>query len=189
MISNGQDADQQAFNLAFLSRTQDTSTVGKFSLLKAAGSGATIADVQLLLNTLSSGLTNATDALALLTAIAPTVGSSPIINGQLTEADLEDLSFDGAAHSVVFLDYLIRRVTTGAGATARFEGGSIMLVYNSATSTWHLVPTSLVGPDVSGVTLSITTAAGVGQVTHTSDSISGDASVSDIKFSYRTLGV
>lgn len=52
MIAAGADATAETVNNAFLSRTQDSSTVAKISLLKPSGSGNTISDVQLSLSNL-----------------------------------------------------------------------------------------------------------------------------------------
>ena len=57
MITNGQLANQTTFNAAFVSRTQDTSTVGKLDLNNAdAASGTAIANSQRELNSLGSFL-------------------------------------------------------------------------------------------------------------------------------------
>lgn len=55
MITNGQLANQTSFNNAFVSRTVDTSLVGKLGLLNTdAASGATVANSQRELNALWS---------------------------------------------------------------------------------------------------------------------------------------
>lgn len=54
-VSNGQLADQTTFNTAFMSRTIDTSTVGRVDLNNAvAASGASISNIQRLLNGFAS---------------------------------------------------------------------------------------------------------------------------------------
>lgn len=61
-ISNGQDANQTNFNNAFMSRTQDTNTLGKLDLNNGAGvSGASIANIQRVINSICSatGMTTA----------------------------------------------------------------------------------------------------------------------------------
>lgn len=56
-VSNGQLANETTFNNAFISRTVDTSTVGKLDLLNvAAASGATISNIQRALNSLFSAI-------------------------------------------------------------------------------------------------------------------------------------
>lgn len=53
-VTNGQLADQNTFNNAFLSRTVDTSTIGRVDLLSAnAASGPTMSDIQRLMNSLA----------------------------------------------------------------------------------------------------------------------------------------
>jgi len=68
--SNGQVANQTTFNNAFVSRTVDTSTVGKLDLLNgAAVSGPTIANIQRELNALASFLGAATGAVYNVTPV------------------------------------------------------------------------------------------------------------------------
>ncbi len=55
MVSNGQLANQTTFNNAFVSRTSDTSTVGKMDFLNAdVASGATFDNVQRVVNSFAS---------------------------------------------------------------------------------------------------------------------------------------
>jgi len=54
-VANGQIANASTFNAAFISRTADTSTVGKLSLLNVATeSGATVANIQRTVNAFAS---------------------------------------------------------------------------------------------------------------------------------------
>lgn len=55
MIANGQDADEDTFNNGFVSKTADSTTVGKINLNNAdAASGSTVTNVQREINSLDS---------------------------------------------------------------------------------------------------------------------------------------
>lgn len=103
-----------------------------------------------------------------------------LTNNQLVAADVEGLIFNKAKVSMVAVDYLIQRVTTGVGATELIEGGTFYLVYKPTSANWALTN----GPSTAGITLSVT--AG-GQVQHVSTNVSGTQSISKMTYRPRTL--
>ena len=56
-VSNGQNVDQTVTNAAFVSRTQNSNTIGRLDLEKPSGSGASVLDVQQTINTIKSDIT------------------------------------------------------------------------------------------------------------------------------------
>lgn len=56
-VSNGQNVDQSVTNAAFVSRTQNSNTIGRLDLEKPSGSGPSVLDVQLSINDLKTAVT------------------------------------------------------------------------------------------------------------------------------------
>lgn len=108
----------------------------------------------------------------------------PLVNNQGSAADIDGLKFSQESVSQVTVEYLIQRVTTGGGATEKIQSGIFILTYLPTTSSWSLVTIGTPGPDVSGVTLSVTS---TGQVQYTSTNFSGTESISKITYRARTL--
>jgi len=189
-VSNGQYANQDTFNNAFMSRTKDTSTTGKIALLNA--DSPTIPDAQAKINELSSDLgtvqtaistlggrvTNVENQLAEL-ADETTEYSFTIENDQDDPADVTDLVFDKDQFKAAIVDYLIQRITDEEELV---EVGYMLAFYLSESETWVLTqgPT---GGDA-GVTFTITAA---GQVQYVSTSISGNEIVSKLSYRVRKL--
>lgn len=55
-VSNGQNVDQTVTNAAFVSRTQNSNTIGRLDLEKPTGSGPSVIDVQLNINDLKTAV-------------------------------------------------------------------------------------------------------------------------------------
>lgn len=106
-----------------------------------------------------------------------------IANNQAAPANVTGLSFNGTSVKMAVIDYRIRRNTTGAGATERVQGGSMVAMYSAAAGTWSLTSQAQSGDDA-GVSFSIT--AG-GQVQYVSDSQTGTADESVLKFTGRLI--
>lgn len=107
-----------------------------------------------------------------------------ISNNQVGAADITGLRFDYRNVSQVAIDYLIQRITTGGGAVEKLETGIFLLVYKPTSNSWSKVSIGTSGPDVSGVTLTVTA---TGQVQYTSTNITGTHSISKITWRARTL--
>ena len=106
-----------------------------------------------------------------------------IANNQAAAADVTGLLFNGTSVKMAIIDYRIRRNTTGGGATERVQGGSMVALYAAAAGTWSLTPGPQSGDDA-GVTFTIT--AG-GQVQYVSDSQTGTADESILKYTVRSI--
>jgi hypothetical protein len=107
-----------------------------------------------------------------------------LINNQASAADITGMKFSARGVSVAFVDYLIQRVTTGAGAAELIAAGNCIFVYNPISLNWSKQQIGSEGPGTSGITLSITAA---GQVQYTSTNVTGAASISKIFWRARTL--
>ena len=109
--------------------------------------------------------------------------SFTIANNQAAAADVTGLLFNGTTVKMATIDYRIRRNTTGGGATERVQGGSMIALYSAAAGTWSLTPGPQAGDDA-GIAFTIT--AG-GQVQYTSDSQTGTADESILKYTVRSI--
>jgi len=107
-----------------------------------------------------------------------------IVNNQSAAADVTAMRFDYRGASQFAVDYLIQRVTTSTGAVEKLETGVLLFVYKPTSDTWSKVTIGSSGPDVSGVTLSITA---LGQVQYTSTNVAGTAHISRIVWRARYL--
>lgn len=94
------------------------------------------------------------------------------------------LSFNSEKISQVIVDYIIQRVTTTPSATELIQSGSFILVYRPTSLSWSLVAVGTPGPDVSGVTFSVSS---FGQVKYTSTNITGVPFISKITWRTRSL--
>jgi hypothetical protein len=108
-----------------------------------------------------------------------------LANNQSTFTPIEGLAFTALSVSQATVDFLIQRVTIGAGAVELIESGSFIAVYKPGSDSWSLFYPGTTGPSDSGVDFSITSA---GQVQYTSSNITGTPSISKITFRARTLG-
>lgn len=109
--------------------------------------------------------------------------SFAVVNNQSSAANVTGLVFDSADVHAAFIDYRIRRVTTGGGATELVEAGQLTAIYRPSTG-WELS----IGPssgDDAGLVFTITS---IGQVQYTSTNITGTPSVSEMKFKARCIG-
>jgi hypothetical protein len=107
-----------------------------------------------------------------------------ITNNQTTAADIIGLNLSSKAISQAIVEYLVQRVTTGAGAVELIESGVIHAVYKPTSNIWVIFTMGTPGPSVSGITFSINA---LGQVKYTSTSVTGTASISKLTFRIRTL--
>ena len=108
-----------------------------------------------------------------------------LANNQAVAADVTQLSLDKSGVTMAVLEYLVQRVTTGAGAQELTEVGILIFVYNPTSATWSMVTVSEHNPDNAGIVFSITAA---GQVQYTTTNITGTASISTLWYRLRTLG-
>lgn len=97
---------------------------------------------------------------------------------------IEGLSFTSTSVSQAVIEYLVQRITTGAGATEIITSGTLHAVYKPIAQNWALVPMGSPGPSTSGITFSI---SNLGQVLYTSTNITGTPSISRIVWKARTL--
>lgn len=109
--------------------------------------------------------------------------SFTIANNQGSAANVTGLSFDGSSVKVAFIDYRIRRNTTGGGATERVQVGTLIAHYKATAATWTLTAGVTAGDDA-GVEFTITN---LGQIQYTSDNQGGTPDESLFKYTVRTL--
>ncbi len=110
--------------------------------------------------------------------------SFEIVNNQSGAADITGMRYDYRGTSQVAIDYVIQRITTGGGAVEKLETGIFLLVYKPTSDSWSKVVIGTAGPDVSGVTITVTA---TGQVQYTSTNVAGTASISRFIWRARTL--
>lgn len=104
-----------------------------------------------------------------------------ILNNKLVAETIRNLTFDYQYTSQATIEYLIQRVTS---STELIETGIFQVVYRPDADTWVIVPIGTAGPDVSGVTFSITSD---GNVQYTSTNIAGTEQISRIVFRVREI--
>lgn len=105
-------------------------------------------------------------------------------NNQSTAMDIEGLQFDFKKVTVVYIDYVIQRISRGVGGTELVEAGTLRLVYKPKAGTWGITKLAGSGPDTGGVTFTVTNA---GQVKYTSTNMAGTVnSTTPQKLTYRT---
>lgn len=110
--------------------------------------------------------------------------SFQLANNQSSAADVDGLKVNSRAVSQAVVEFLVQRVTTGAGATELVESGSFILTYNPTAADWSISLTNINSPDNSGVDFTVTA---TGQVQYTSSNITGTASISRVFWRMRTL--
>jgi hypothetical protein len=110
-----------------------------------------------------------------------------IVNNQSSVADVTGLLFNHLTVGAAKVEYWIKRVTTGSGATELTEYGFFYVTRDVGAGVWRITPMPS-GPDNAGVTLSMSALA-QGQVQYVSTNITGTASVSKMKFKASTMGV
>lgn len=110
--------------------------------------------------------------------------SFDIANNQAAAADVTGLKFDKRGVSQAIIEFLVQRVTTGAGAVELIESGILIVTYNPTSEDWNLQAVSANTPDNSGVDFTITSS---GQVQYTSSNETGTASISKLFYRSRTL--
>lgn len=108
-----------------------------------------------------------------------------LINNQSAAANVVGLKFDARLTSYALLEYFVRRITTGSGATVLHEAGILIFTYNPTAETWSKVTVSEHSPNDAGIVLSITAA---GQVQYTTTNMTGTASISTLHWRVRTMG-
>lgn len=108
-----------------------------------------------------------------------------LVNNQAAVANVTNLKFNSKGVSQAFVDFLIQRVTTGAGAVELIASGMFAAVYKPTSNTWAIQMIGTPGPSTSGITFSITA---LGQVQYTSTNETGTASISKLCWRARTLG-
>lgn len=104
-----------------------------------------------------------------------------LVNNTAVAADIVPLSFDKQYTSLAVIDYCIQRVTSGVERT---QSGTLHAVYRPGIPTWALREYGTAGPDVSGITFSITS---TGQIQYTSTNLAGTEVLSRIFFRVREL--
>lgn len=111
--------------------------------------------------------------------------SFAITNNQGSAADVTGMKFNSGGQTSILIEYLVQRITTGAGAQELTESGILLANYNPTSNTWNLAALHEHQPDDAGMAFTITSA---GQVQYTSSNITGTASISTIWWRSRTLG-
>ncbi len=111
--------------------------------------------------------------------------TAKIANNQSVAANVTGLQFDFGEKNQANVEYIIQRITTGTGATELIQTGIFQLAYKPITKAWYMNTIGTTGPDVSGVTFSVTTG---GQVQYTSTNITGTSFISKITYRVRVLG-
>lgn len=107
-----------------------------------------------------------------------------IENNKTTATNIVGLNFDKSSVSQAKVDYLIQRITTGAGAQELVESGTLYLIYKPITDTWQLFKVDIPTMNSSGITFSITSS---GQIKYTSTNITGIKLISKIAFRALTI--
>lgn len=104
----------------------------------------------------------------------------PLVNNTAVAADITKLKFDKSYTSVVFIDYFIQRVAS----TEVAQTGVLIATYKALAGSWSIREYGTSGPDVAGITFSITAA---GQVQYTSTNLAGTEVISRLVFRTREL--
>lgn len=107
-----------------------------------------------------------------------------IVNNQSTAVDVVGLQLSSKAISQAIIEYLVQRVTTGAGAVELIESGVLHAVYKPTTNAWAMFLMGTPGPSSSGVTFTVNA---IGQIKYTSTNVTGAASISKLTYRVRSL--
>lgn len=110
--------------------------------------------------------------------------SQTIANNQSAPANVTSLLFSSASTRGGIIDVDIYRYTTSTGAIEKKEIKRFVVSYKVGTATWDIMDMGG-GPDVSGVTLSITSG---GQVQYTSTNETGTPNTSRMLWKAVTFG-
>lgn len=108
-----------------------------------------------------------------------TTGTATIAQNQ-TNSNITGLSFDGSLYRSIIVRASISRKTA---TVEKDETVEMKCTYNTLSNTWTI---AVEGEGNAGVTYNITNA---GQVTYSSDTLSGITYVGQIRFSYKTFAV
>lgn len=105
-------------------------------------------------------------------------------NNNSVATDITGLQFDSNKVTLVYIDYLIQRISKGGSGAELVEAGTLRLVYKPKAGTWNITKFAGSGPDVGGITFSITAA---GQVQYVSTNMAGTIdSTTPQKMTFRT---
>ncbi|CAB4152345.1 hypothetical protein UFOVP610_7 [uncultured Caudovirales phage] len=110
--------------------------------------------------------------------------SATILNNQAVAVDVPGLSFNSSSPSLISIEYILQRITTGGGATQLIQSGILHLVRQPSTPSWNLRHIGSPGPD-SSITFSVTSG---GRIQYTSTNITGTASISKMTYRIKTIG-
>lgn len=108
-------------------------------------------------------------------------GNTTIANNQSSAANVTGLSFNGASIRTAMIRYSIARATATVEKNC---SGELEITYNTLSGVWSL--SNEASNSNAGVSFDVTNG---GQVTYTSDSISGTGYVGTIRWSVKTFGV
>jgi hypothetical protein len=108
-------------------------------------------------------------------------GNTTLANNQSSAANVTGLSFNGASIRSAMIRYSIARATTTVEKNC---SGELEITYNTLSGVWSL--SNEASNSNAGIVFDVTNG---GQVTYTSDSISGTGYVGTIRWSAKTFGV
>lgn len=126
---------------------------------------------------------------------AGTIGETSVnlTNNQSSAASITGLIFASATVKVAYIDFRIRRYTTGGAGSELVAAGTLIAHYKAIAATWYIGAIGVDGDtsvstegDVAGVVFSIDSSSG--QVQYTTHNQAGSASESLIVFLARTMG-
>ena len=185
-VSNGQNVDAQVTNGAYVSRTQDTDTVGTLSVLnitnssdedtgalKTTGGAGIKLDLNVGGNTGLKGDVAIDGTATLQGDFIQKQFSQSILNGQAVPEDVVGVAFDKlSTHSSEILYDLFRMTDS----EKEKEMGRIYVIYDEDLDDWFIESISLF--DNSGVVFEIDS---LGQVSYTSSSMAGANYISTLR--------
>lgn len=129
---------------------------------------------------ISAHLKGIDSALATLGGSGEVIGTSSILQNQITATDLTGLLFNGTSFRSIEGVLSVYRATSTVEKT---ETVYFQATYNTLAGTWVL---SIEGTGNSGCIYNITNS---GQMTYTSDTLSGVSYTSLVRYKYRTFAV
>ncbi len=210
-VTNGQQADADTFNDAFMSKTADSETTGLVGLSNTAvvASGAAIVNLQRAVNLVMSvlGLSGEGDATGntygsnesvadgqstkvaignldlAIAALAPSLSFVLFTLANNTTADLTSLAFDSASYKTFKIDYYIYRESTGGGANIKGQRGSILGAWNG--TAWEIVDGPFTPTDC-GVAFTLTGTTTC-QIQYTTDNQAGTYNASTSYMTYKIV--
>lgn len=110
--------------------------------------------------------------------------SFTLLNNQVSASNITGMVFNKSGITFAIVEYLVQRVTTGAGAIEKIESGVLLYTYRPTSDDWVQNILSEHSPVDAGIVFSITS---LGQVQYTTTNETGTESISNIFYRSRTI--